>query len=164
MSSEDKQQLVGKILELADKLFRLLLPTVPQNLLNLDVTMPQLKIMLILYVNGPTRMSDIATGLEVALPTATGLIDRLIEKNYVYRETKSDDRRVVLCLLSEEGQHVIGQIWVTTRIRCEKILESLDDTRIQMLVEVLQTMVSAELKQVTDILLQRQSSFIEKNT
>ena len=38
-----KDNLVEEILTLADKLFRQLLPTVPEELLSLDVTMPQLK-------------------------------------------------------------------------------------------------------------------------
>ncbi|MBP1707035.1 MAG: hypothetical protein H6Q39_759 [Chloroflexi bacterium] len=66
-----KDNLVEEILTLADKLFRQLLPTVPEELLSLDVTMPQLKMMMILYVNGPARMSDIAAGLDITLPTTT---------------------------------------------------------------------------------------------
>ena len=57
----DKDSLVEIILELLDKLVRQLLPTVPKDLLALDITMPQLKIMLVLYLQGRTRMSDIAS-------------------------------------------------------------------------------------------------------
>lgn|GEM_PF-5168361 len=49
-------------------------PLSPKNLLSLDITMPQLKIMLTLFFNGPPRMSDITAGLDVALSTATGLV------------------------------------------------------------------------------------------
>ncbi len=72
---DERDHLVDAILGLADSLFRTLLPTVPRDLLTLDVTMPQIKILLILYVGGPRRMSDIAADLDVTLPAATSLID-----------------------------------------------------------------------------------------
>lgn len=40
MFSDDKQILVENILKLAEQLFRILLPTVPKDLLGLDITMP----------------------------------------------------------------------------------------------------------------------------
>jgi len=138
-----KDTLVEEILTLADKLFRQLLPTVPEELLSLDVTMPQLKMMMILYVNGPARMSDIAAGLDITLPTTTSLVDRLVEKHYVIREDLADDRRVVLCRLSEAGQKAIGHIWESGRIRSQELLEAMDTARLEMFVEILKAMLES---------------------
>ena len=107
MEKTKKTELVASILMTSDKLFRKLLPTVPQEVLTLDVTMPQLKIMLILFIHGPMRMSAIASEMGVALPTATSFIDRLVDKNFVIRESQPNDRRVVLCRLVEAGQKTI---------------------------------------------------------
>ena len=46
MSSTPKDDLVDDILALANKLFRQLLPTIPKDILTLDITMPQTKIIL----------------------------------------------------------------------------------------------------------------------
>ncbi len=138
-----KEDLVEEILTLADKLFRQLLPTVPKELLSLDVTMPQLKMMMILFVNGPTRMSDIAAGLDITLPTTTSLVDRLVEKHYVIREDHADDRRVVLCRLSEAGQKAIDHIWESGRIRSQELLEAMDTARLEMFVEILKAMLES---------------------
>jgi DNA-binding MarR family transcriptional regulator len=143
MASETKEKLVEDILSLADQLFRQLLPTVPKDLLTLDATMPQLKIMLILYLNGPARMSDIASALDVTLPTATSLVDKLVEKNFVTRENQTNDRRVVVCHLSEAGQKAIGGIWESSRLRSKQLLEEMDDTKLQMFVEVLEDMLKS---------------------
>jgi DNA-binding MarR family transcriptional regulator len=143
MALARKENLVEDILILADKLFRQLLPTVPRELLTLDVTMAQLKIMIMLFINGPARMSDIAAGLEVTLPTATSLADRLVEKNYVMRENLADDRRVVLCRLSEAGQKAIGGIWESGRIRSKELLEEMDTTKLLMLEEILDAMLKS---------------------
>jgi DNA-binding MarR family transcriptional regulator len=143
MALARKENLVEDILILADKLFRQLLPTVPRELLTLDVTMAQLKIMIMLFINGPARMSDIAAGLEVTLPTATSLADRLVEKNYVMRENLADDRRVVLCRLSEAGQKAIGGIWESGRIRSKELLEEMDTTKLLMFEEILDAMLKS---------------------
>lgn len=139
----DRDRLASGILSLADRLFRELLPTVPKDVLSLDVTMPQLKILLVLYVGGSRRMSDIASQLEVTLPTATNLVDRLVEKEYVLREDDPDDRRVVLCHLSERGEEVLTRIWQSARTRCHALLGAMDVTDLNMLARALQAMYDA---------------------
>lgn len=140
---DERDRLVDGILGLADGLFRALLPTVPRDLLTLDVTMPQIKILLILYVGGSRRMSDIAADLDITLPTATSLIDRLVEKHYVARETYSDDRRVVLCQLSPSGEQAVNHIWQTARTRCCELLKTMDICKLIMLRDALDSMMKA---------------------
>lgn len=144
---DDKDRLVGDILSLADQLFRQLLPTVPQDILSLDVTMPQLKILLVLYVGGPRRMSDIASHLDVTLPTATSLVDRLVDKQYVYREDDLADRRVVLCHLSEHGEEAVTRIWHSARMRCHELLGAMDDSTLEMLAGALHAMHQVALSE-----------------
>jgi len=139
-TTDHKERLVGDILSLADRLFRELLPTVPQDILSLDVTMPQLKILLVLYVGGSRRMSDIASQLDVTLPTATNLVDRLVEKAYVVREDDPDDRRVVLCHLSEQGEEVLRNVWHSARVRCHELLGAMDSPKLEMFAEALGAM------------------------
>lgn len=141
MSSVYKDKLVDDILTLADKLFRQLFPSVPKEILTLDVTMPQMKIMLTLYFQGAVRMSTLASEMDVALPTATSLVDRLVEKKYVLREAMAEDRRVVLCRLSEKGQKAIGSIWESSRIRSQELLEKMNVTHLRMFADVLEEML-----------------------
>ncbi len=143
MSSSPKEKQVEELLALADRLFRRLFPTVPKDLLTLDVTMPQLKIMFILFIHGPSRMSDLASELDVTLPTATNLVDRLVEKNYVSRENQTDDRRVVLCRLTGAGQKSIWRIWESSRIRSRELLEQMDTTKLKMFIEILEDMLKS---------------------
>ena len=88
---------------------------VPTEWLQLDLTMPQLKVVLLLYLNGPSRMSEIASALDVSLATASGVADRLVERKIVLRENQPDDRRVVLCRLSEDGEKLIVGLWLLAR-------------------------------------------------
>ena len=148
-TKDDKHKLVAEILSLADRLFRQLLPTVPQDILSLDITMPQLKILLVLYVGGSRRMSDIASQLEVTLPTATSLVDRLVDKQYVYREDDPDDRRVVLCHLSDRGEEALSHIWHSARMRCHELLGAMDVSHLEMFAQALHAMHEVALSEQT---------------
>jgi DNA-binding MarR family transcriptional regulator len=143
MESTTKEDVVDQILKTADGLFRKLFPSIPEDPLCLDVTMPQMKIMLILYLNGPMRMSNIAASLDVTLPTASSLVDKLIRKNYLLRKSQEDDRRVVLCSLSSKGQKTLGRIWDSARIRSKQLLEIMETPKLQMFLEVLKSMLES---------------------
>jgi DNA-binding MarR family transcriptional regulator len=143
MPEKSKDELIDNILILADNLFRQLLPTVPKELLTLDITMSQLKIILLLFVNGTLHVSAIASYLDVTLPTSTSLLDRLADKGYIIRENDPDDRRVVLCRLSEKGQKAVNQIWKSGRVRSQEILGKMDSTNLEMFVKVLKSMMKS---------------------
>ena len=144
----NKDSLVENVLTLVDKLVRQLLPTALKDLLTLDITMPQTKIMLVLYLQGPKRMSDIASGLDITLPTATSLVERLVEKNYALRETLPEDRRVVLCRLSEAGQEAISRIWQSSRSQARELLEGIDTHKLELFTEVIQAMYEAAIPKI----------------
>ncbi len=151
MVEPDRKEILENILKFADTLFRKLFPTVPRKeLLELDITMPQLKILILLFINGPMRMGALAADLQITLATATGLIDRLVERGMVSRESLPDDRRVVLCLLSDEGHNTISRIWETARNNIMKLLEHLDTGTLRTLAEVLRTMLELAVAPVIE--------------
>ncbi len=137
MTESGNENHIDHILRLGEELFRRLLPTVPKELLELDLTMAQMKIVLVLFLHGPTRMSDLAAALGVTLATTTRVVDRLTERDFVLRETRSEDRRVVLCRLSENGQKLIAAMWQSARSRMKELLEMADPSRLSGVVEAL---------------------------
>jgi DNA-binding MarR family transcriptional regulator len=149
MYKDEKQQVVEEILKLADVLFRELLPSVPKELLELDITMPQMKIMLILFMRGPQRMSALAADLGITLATSTGLVDRLVERDFIVREDSPDDRRVVLCRLSENGQKAVGRLWKSARNRSGQLLAAMEISKLNMFKEALAAMLSSAGKTTT---------------
>ncbi len=143
MKGSQKKELIERILQLGEKAFRELIPILPKEWLQLDLTMPQLKVVLLLFMNGPVRMSDIASALDVSLATATGVIDRLVEREIVLRENHPDDRRVVLCRLSEKGQKLIGGLWQLARDRLRELLGAIDPVRLRLVIEALEALLKA---------------------
>ena len=138
-----KEDLIESILQLTDRAFRQLLPMVPKEWLRLDLTMPQLKVVLLLFISGPSRMSDIASALGVSLATATGVVDRLVERDILTRESDPGDRRVVLCRLSEKGEELMSRLWQLSRDQAGELMRSLASPQLLLITESLEVLLRA---------------------
>ncbi|UCG83857.1 MAG: MarR family transcriptional regulator [Dehalococcoidia bacterium] len=138
-----KEELIENILQLSDKAFQELLPMVPKEWLHLNLTMPQLKVSLLLYMSGPSRMSEIASALGVSLATATGVVDRLVERDIVLREGQPDDRRVVMCRLSEKGEGLISGLWQLSRDRLGDLMRALSTSQLLLITDALAAILQA---------------------
>lgn len=139
------EHVVDEILSLAEMLFRQLLPTVPKEVLSLDISMRQMKILFLLHMQGTMRMTDMASTLDISLPAASNLIDRLVERGHVLREGSTEDRRVVICRLSDIGALTVGNIWRSARARCQDLLRTMDADNLQQLAGSLHAMYRAAL-------------------
>ena len=61
----------------------------------------QLKALVFLYDNGDRSMSEVAAGLAVSLPSASELIDRLIDRGLAQKTRDTVDRRRVVISLTD---------------------------------------------------------------
>lgn len=143
MKNMSKEELVEQTLQLADRVVRELLPIAPKEMLLPDVTIAQLKIMLVLFLGGPARMGFLANELGVSLATATGIVDRMVERDILVREDDPEDRRVVICRLSEKGQEMLSGLWQSARNRTRELLTEIPDTELSLVNEALEVLSRA---------------------
>ena len=139
----EKSEMIDRILRQVEGVFRELLPRAHQELLDLDLTTPQLKVVLLVYLNGPARMSELASALGVSLATTTGIIDRLVDRDIVKRENSREDRRVVVCRLSAIGQELTDRLYTSGRERARQLLLGLDEDKLSKLDEALASLSGA---------------------
>jgi DNA-binding MarR family transcriptional regulator len=78
--------------------------------MDLDVTMPQMKVLMLLRENGALRVGILARHLNVSTPTITGIVDRLVRQELVKREDDPSDRRVVLNVLTPKGEQLMERL------------------------------------------------------
>ncbi len=135
MKSE-KQQLTEHILDMIEGIYRMFGPAVPQEWLSSDITVTQLRILLVLREAGTMKMSDIAAKLNVTLPTATVIVRNLVRKNLIERVVNPEDRRLVICRLTLEGQALIEKIWGFGRFTIGILLQDLTLTQLKNTVEL----------------------------
>lgn len=80
------------------------------NWMGLDVTMPQMKVLMLLRENGALRVGVLARHLNVSTPTITGIVDRLVRQELVRRQDDPSDRRVVLNVLTRQGEEMMDRL------------------------------------------------------
>jgi len=132
----NEDRLVQHILQRAENIYNMLSPGIPTEWFSSDLTVAQLRVLLVLYSAGPSRMSAIASVIDIALPTATGIVDKLVNKGLVIRETDTQDRRQVICRLSPAGQDTINRLWTSSQFQMEKLLEGLTEEELEKAAEV----------------------------
>ncbi|GCE11901.1 MarR family winged helix-turn-helix transcriptional regulator [Tengunoibacter tsumagoiensis] len=84
--------------------------SVAPHWLQLEVSMAQVKVLFVLYHKGASTISAIAENLEIGLPTASHLVERLVRANLVQRSEGPTDRRQILASLTPQGELLIGQL------------------------------------------------------
>ena len=72
-------------------------------LMDLDLTLPQLRVMHLILDLTAAPMSVIAREMGITVSACTLLIDKLVLSGNVERGQDPDDRRIVLCSLTESG-------------------------------------------------------------
>jgi DNA-binding MarR family transcriptional regulator len=97
----------------------------PKEWLSINLTMPQLKILFLLYGGGTVSMGELAAPVGMKLSTVTGIVDRLVEQDLVERGEDPRDRRVVLGRLTEKGQQLVDGLYRAIQLQLSKALEKL---------------------------------------
>jgi DNA-binding MarR family transcriptional regulator len=131
-----ENEIIREILEKSEKIFSSLPVLIPPEWFTSDITVAQLRIMLLLHMKGSARMGSIASELGITLPTATGIVDHLVKKDLVVREADPQDRRLVICKLSATGQIFISMIWLLGQSQMAKLLEGLSPENLTKCSEV----------------------------
>ena len=90
------------------------------------ISSTQLHILFMLMSDGPTTMSHLADGLNVSLPSVTGIVDRMVEHGLVERGRDADDRRVVTVSPTAAGRAAVEEIDLVRRRALAQLLSQLD--------------------------------------
>ena len=101
----------------------------PESWLEAELTMPQVKAMLVLYHRGSVRIGSVARELCMSKNAATVLLDRFEALRFAERQPDPSDRRAVLVTLTEAGVQFVGDILSAGSVSVARFLEqmSVDD-------------------------------------
>jgi DNA-binding MarR family transcriptional regulator len=136
-------RLLARAVELQLAINRELRGLAPDPWRELELTMPQLKVLLLLDALGPSRVGALAHELGVKLPTLTGILDRLVEAGLVRREEDPRDRRVVIAQLTPDGAALVERLQQASRVRLERVYARLDPTELRALARLLEAVLAA---------------------
>ena len=147
----ERVNLIDRILELEQEMFKTLHPLMPQGWFNVNLTMPQLRVLLVLFADGPTSMRVLSSTVGVATATATGIVDRLVERGLVIRESHPEDRRVVVCRLSEKGQELLNRLWELGQVRGKSLFANMTPAELKLIAKAMETVLRAAAEMGQDL-------------
>jgi DNA-binding MarR family transcriptional regulator len=112
----------------------------------MELTMPQLRTLVVLHTRGPLRVSDVAAQLGVGMPTVTSLVSKLEEKGLAVRGDDPRDRRVVLCSATDQGRLEAERLWRVGRGRMAQITASFGEDDLRLIAWAMDLLVQAAEK------------------
>jgi len=108
--ADNQSDMIEEILEVQRSISRAVTASVPSVWMELDLSMAQLKTLMTLYSCGAAPIGQIAESLGIGQPTASHLVDRLVQTQLVLRTEDPLDRRRTLAQLSPSGEDLVERI------------------------------------------------------
>ena len=130
LPARDRHDLTETILDLFSAFCSAIFVNVRESWLPIDVTLLQIKALL-LVTSGPATTSQIAHRLGVTLPSATRLVDRLVEHGLVTREENQNDRRYTNVLPTSAAIDLVESLYAYRRDALNAALGRLGTNELQ---------------------------------
>lgn len=108
----------------------------------IDLTSNQYKTLLAVAGYGECSLGDLARTLEVAMSSASQMVDRLVLQGLLQREPAIDNRRQVVIRLSRQGETLIAELQQATLQGYHKVLARLPEREQEELVTAFETIAT----------------------
>ena len=128
-----RSDLIKEILQAQQTISRAVSASSSQTWIELDLSTAQLKTLVTLYDAGALPIGQIAETLGIGQPTASHLVDRLVQAGFVVRTEDPVDRRRTLAELSSQGVELIDKLREVKIEPMQRWLAQLDDTALAAL-------------------------------
>lgn len=113
----------------------------------LDLTMSQLKTIMLLVETGGLTGRDLAERLGIGASAVTSLVDRLVQRGYARREEDRADRRVTWTRPTEQATELFERLHATHRERLAEVLATLTTAELALVVQAMTTLELAATRQ-----------------
>ncbi|TXK40736.1 MarR family transcriptional regulator [Nonomuraea sp. C10] len=130
--NDERDDLIHQIMEIQRDLGRALARH-QSPLFSSNLTMRQLKVIMLVAANGSATGQDLSHNLGVTLGTVTGLVDRLVAHGLVSRHEDPHDRRVRRVELTPAGRTLIEEINDAGLKQYRRIMNHLDTETLRCL-------------------------------
>lgn len=89
------------------------------------ITVPQLRVMMMIATRGGMNLARVAAGLQVSAPNASRICYRLLKVGMVDRREDTADRRNIVLTLTADGQSLIDRVIRHRRNAIREILQQM---------------------------------------
>jgi DNA-binding MarR family transcriptional regulator len=141
--NDDRLERIHRILSCSEALVHGFNPQREGAWLSVDLTMPQLKALILVTKHEPATSSQIASSLGVGLSTITGIVDRLAEQELVTRREDPRDRRITRVLPTPRGRALVDELLQYRNEVITAILSRLEPNQLETVETAFQYLVDA---------------------
>jgi DNA-binding MarR family transcriptional regulator len=113
----------------------------------LDLTMSQLKMIMLLVDTGGLTGREVAERLGIGASAVTALVDRLVQRGYARREEDRADRRVSWTRPTEKATALFERLHATHRERLADVLRHLPTEQLEVVARAVTTLELAATRQ-----------------
>jgi MarR family transcriptional regulator, organic hydroperoxide resistance regulator len=106
-------------------------------LMEIDLTLPQLRTLFILAEEGPLVIGQISQRLGIGLSTGGHLVDRLVQAGLAERTEDREDRRRTLARLTPKGEELHARLLNPIQ-HMQNLIQKLDEDDLAALLQGLQ--------------------------
>ena len=114
---------------------------------DLDLTMSQLKTIMLLVDSGGLSGRDLAERLSIGPSAVTALVDRLVQRGYARREEDRADRRVTWARPTDRATELYERLHATHRERLAEVLATLSAEELALVAQAITTLELAATRQ-----------------
>jgi DNA-binding MarR family transcriptional regulator len=108
----------------------------------IDLTMPQMKALMILDSDGALAIGELACRMHFAKPAMSILVEKLVQGGYLQRANDPEDRRRAIVRLTEKGTDVVTTLLRGTHTRLRGYLGQMDYADLLAFVQGLNAMAA----------------------
>jgi DNA-binding MarR family transcriptional regulator len=149
ITAPDRAVVADEVVAVTEALMQLLADSHAPEFLEIDITMPQAKLLYLLGAAGELHMSSIVARLGVSLSTVSGLVDRLVDHGLATRRDDPSDRRQVVVGLTAAGSQFIDRFRELNARQMRELLSVLDDGDLSLLRDALAALERAASRLAT---------------
>lgn len=106
----------------------------------MDLSYNQYKMLLTIYDKGRCPLNLLARELQIAMSSASEMVDRLVSQGFVSRTVDEGNRRQVIIFATEKGEELIRELQHGIVENYRTLLEKLPDGEQEQLVLALETL------------------------
>lgn len=115
-----------------------------------DVTVPQLRVLVMVDTKGPLNLAAVAAGLGVNPSNASRICDRLIRAGLLDRQASQDDRRNIALSLTDAGRRLVNKMMKHRRASIIRVLRDMDPDDRELLTTALDRFAAAAGEPLAD--------------
>lgn len=110
---------------------------------DVSVTMPQLRVLVMVDTKGPLNLAAVAAGLGVNPSNASRICDRLIRAGLLDRQESPEDRRNITLSLTDAGRRLVNKVIRRRRRAIVRVLRDMESDDRELLATALDRFATA---------------------